>query len=45
VQEAKEYPRLEAVTSERLVKTQQAGKSLAGAVVNCEECWLVVLLY
>jgi hypothetical protein len=28
-----EFPLLEADTRERLVKTQQAGKSLAGAVV------------
>jgi hypothetical protein len=34
--EAEEYPLLEAVTKERLVKTQQAGKCLTGAVVICE---------
>jgi hypothetical protein len=34
--EAEESPLLEAVARERLVKTQQAGKFLAGAVVNCE---------
>jgi hypothetical protein len=33
--EAEEYPLLEAVTRERLVKTQLAGKGLAGAVVIC----------
>jgi hypothetical protein len=34
--EAEESPLLEAVTRERLAKTQQAGKGLAGAVVICE---------
>jgi hypothetical protein len=34
--EAKEFPLLEAVIREWLVKTQQAGKYLAGAVVGCE---------
>jgi hypothetical protein len=34
--EAEEFPLLEAVARERLVKTQQAGKGLAGAVVICE---------
>jgi hypothetical protein len=34
--EAEEYQLLEAVARERLVKTQQAGKGLAGAVVICE---------
>jgi hypothetical protein len=33
--EAEEFPLLEAVTRERLVKTQQAVKGLAGAVVIC----------
>jgi hypothetical protein len=33
--EAEESPLLEAVVRERLVKTQQAGKGLAGAVVIC----------
>jgi hypothetical protein len=33
VQEAEEFPLLEAVDRERLVKKQQAGKDLAGAVV------------
>jgi hypothetical protein len=33
VREAEEFPLLEAVARERLVKTQQAGKGLAGAVV------------
>jgi hypothetical protein len=32
--EAEEFPLLEAVTRERLVKTQQAGKDSACAVVN-----------
>jgi hypothetical protein len=34
--EAEESPLLEAVTRERLVKTQQAGKRLADAVMICE---------
>jgi hypothetical protein len=34
--EAEVSPLLETVTRERLVKTQQAGKGLAGAVVICE---------
>jgi hypothetical protein len=34
--EAEELALLEAVTRERLVKTQQAGKGLAAAVVICE---------
>jgi hypothetical protein len=33
--QAEESPLLEAVARERLVKTQQAGKGLAGAVVIC----------
>jgi hypothetical protein len=33
---AEESPLLEAVARERLVKTQQAGKELVGAVVICE---------
>jgi hypothetical protein len=36
VREAEEYAPLETVSRERLVKTQQAGKGLAGAVVICE---------
>jgi hypothetical protein len=35
---------LEAVTRERLVKTQQAGKGFAGAVIICEAWRLVVTL-
>jgi hypothetical protein len=35
--EAEESPMLEAVARERLLKTQQAGKGLAGAVVKCED--------
>jgi hypothetical protein len=35
--EAEESPTLEAIAREELVKTQQAGKGLAGAVVNCED--------
>jgi hypothetical protein len=34
--EAEGSPLLEAVARERLVKTQQAGKGLAGVVVICE---------
>jgi hypothetical protein len=34
--EAEESPLLEAIARERLVKTQQAGKGVAGAVVICE---------
>jgi hypothetical protein len=34
--EAEESPLLEAVVREMLVKTQQAGKFLASAVVVCE---------
>jgi hypothetical protein len=47
--EAEESPRLEAVSRERLVKKQQAGKCLEGVVVNCElwelaiELWLLVV--
>jgi hypothetical protein len=36
VREAEEYPLLEAIAREWLVKTQQAGKSSACAVVICE---------
>jgi hypothetical protein len=36
VLEAEEIPLLEAVTRKRLVKTQQTGKGLTGAVVICE---------
>jgi hypothetical protein len=35
-EKAEESPLLEAVTKEWLVKTLQAGKALAGAVVICE---------
>jgi hypothetical protein len=34
--EAEEFPLLYYVAKERLGKTQQAGKGLAGAVVSCE---------
>jgi hypothetical protein len=34
--EAEDSPLLEAVARERLVKTQQAGKGLVGAMVICE---------
>jgi hypothetical protein len=33
---------LEAVVRERLVKTQQAGRGLAGAVMICELCGAVI---
>jgi hypothetical protein len=42
--EAEESPLLEAVTRELLVKTPQAGKGLAGAVVICELWKLAVAL-
>jgi hypothetical protein len=42
--EAEESLLLEAIARERLVKTQQAGKSLAGAVVICELWKLVIAL-
>jgi hypothetical protein len=42
--EAEESPLLEAVTRERLMKTQQAGKGLTGAVVICELWRLAVAL-
>jgi hypothetical protein len=40
--EAEESPLLEAFNRERLLKTQQAGKGLASAVVICELWRLVV---
>jgi hypothetical protein len=43
--EAEESPLLEAVAKERLVKTQQAGKGLAGAMVICEVWRLAIALY
>jgi hypothetical protein len=42
--EAEEPPLLEAVTRERLVKTQQAGKGLEGAVVICE-LWVLAVAF
>jgi hypothetical protein len=42
--EAEEFLLLETVTRERLVKTQQAGTYLAGAVVICELCSLETAL-
>jgi hypothetical protein len=42
--EAEESSLLEAITRERLVKTQQAGKGLAGDVVTCELWRLAVAL-
>jgi hypothetical protein len=44
VRESEEYPLLEAFTRERLVKPQQAGKGLAGAVVIFELWGLAVAL-
>jgi hypothetical protein len=44
VREAEESPLLEPVARERLVKTQQAGKGLADAVVLCELWTLAVAL-
>jgi hypothetical protein len=43
-QEAQESPLLEAFAREWLVKTLQAGKGLANAVVICELWRLVVVL-
>jgi hypothetical protein len=42
--EAEDSLLLEAVTRERLVKTEQAGKGLASAVVICELWRLTVAL-
>jgi hypothetical protein len=42
--EAEESPLLEAVTRERLVKTQQAGRDLACAVVICKVWRLAMAL-
>jgi hypothetical protein len=42
--ETQKSPLLEAVDNERLVKTQQAGKGLVGAVVICELWRLAVAL-
>jgi hypothetical protein len=36
--ETEEFPLLEAVTREQLVKIQQRRKGLAGAVANCKVC-------
>jgi hypothetical protein len=44
VREAEESPLLEVVARERLVKTQQTSKDLAGYVVICELWRLVVAL-
>jgi hypothetical protein len=44
VHEAEETPLLETVARERLVKTQQAGKGLMGAVVIFELWRLEVVL-
>jgi hypothetical protein len=42
--DAEEYPLLEAVTKERVMNTQQAGKDLTCAVVICELWRLAVAL-
>jgi hypothetical protein len=42
--DAEEYPLLEVVAGERLVKTQQAGKDLAGAMVICKAWRLAMTL-
>jgi hypothetical protein len=42
--ESKESPLLEDVTRKRLVKTQQAGKDLEGAVVICKVWRLAMAL-
>jgi hypothetical protein len=42
--EAEEFPPLEAVARERLVKAQQAAKGLPSAVVICELWRLAVVL-
>jgi hypothetical protein len=42
--EAEGSPMLETVARKRLVKTQQAGKGLAGAVVICESWRLAMAL-
>jgi hypothetical protein len=43
VQEAEEFPLLEVVAREQLM-TQQAGKSLVGAVVICKVLRLAIVL-
>jgi hypothetical protein len=43
--EAEECPQLEAVTKKRLVKTLQAGKYLACALVICKVWRLAIALY
>jgi hypothetical protein len=42
--EAEESPLLEVIARERLMKTQQSGKDLAGAVVICELWKLMMTL-
>jgi hypothetical protein len=41
--ETEEWPLLEAVSKERLVKAQQTGKGLAGGAVICEMCLSMAL--
>jgi hypothetical protein len=42
--EGEEFPLLEAVVRQRMVKTQQAGKGLAGTVVICKVWSLAIAL-
>jgi hypothetical protein len=44
VREAEEFLLLEVVARKQLLKTQQAGKALAGSVMICELWRLVVVL-
>jgi hypothetical protein len=44
VREVEEYPLLETVARKRLIKTQHAGKDLAGAVVICKVWRLAMAL-
>jgi hypothetical protein len=41
--EAEEFPLLEAVIRKRLVKTEQVGKGLAGAVMICG-LWRIAMM-
>jgi hypothetical protein len=44
MQEAEESPLLEAIAREWLLKTQQAGKGLVGAVVICKVWRLPIMM-
>jgi hypothetical protein len=44
MQEAEEFPLLEAAVRERLVKTQQNGKGLVGAAIICKVWTLAIAL-